>query len=73
MKIPRALQALIGVVLSLALFGSPAVLAQSIMRSPTINIPARIPSINPNVAGRAVTGIGGNSLRYRPPCRRRWD
>jgi subtilisin family serine protease len=68
MKIPRALQALIGIVLSLALFGSPAVLAQSIMRSPTINIPARIPSINPNVAGRAVTGIGGNSLRYRPPC-----
>ncbi|MGZ5875526.1 MAG: S8 family serine peptidase [Bradyrhizobium sp.] len=45
------------------------------MRSPSINIQSRIPSINPmvprfdpNLAGRVVTGVGGNILRIRPAC-----
>jgi hypothetical protein len=52
--------------------------AQSIMRTPNLNIESRVPSINtniapridPNVAGRAVTGIGRTTpnLRIRPAC-----
>ena len=50
--------------------GSP-VHAQSIMRSPSINIGSRIPTINPtvaprvnpNIAGRAVTGVGRTTAR----------
>jgi hypothetical protein len=67
-RMRRRLVGLILVSLPLAFLGSSVGLAQSIMRSPTINIPSRIPSINPNLAGRAVTGVGGNSLRVRPPC-----
>ena len=55
-----------------------AVHAQSAMRSPSINIQSRIPTINPtvtprinsNIAGTAVTGIGRTSpnLRTFPAC-----
>ena len=55
-----------------------AVHAQSAMRSPSINIQSRIPTINPtvtprinsNIAGPAVTGIGRTSpnLRTSPAC-----
>jgi hypothetical protein len=55
-----------------------AVHAQSAMRSPSINIQSRIPTINPtvaprinsNIAGTAVTGIGRTSpnLRTSPAC-----
>jgi hypothetical protein len=49
--------------------------AQSIMRSPNLNISSRVPSIdhgphiyiNPNLAGRAVTGNGYN-IRTQSPC-----
>ncbi|SHG76663.1 S8 family serine peptidase [Bradyrhizobium erythrophlei] len=59
-------------VLPLASFGS-AVQAQSIMRSPSINIGSRMPTIspvNPGIAGRAVIGIDRMTpnLRTRPPC-----
>ena len=55
---------------------SPAGHAQSIMRTPSINIPTRIPTINPtvvpridpNVAGRAVTSVGGSTQRICPAC-----
>src|SRR5580692_7924059 len=58
-----------------AYFDGAAVQAQSIMRSPNLNIGARVPTmtvtprINPNVGGLAVTGIDrtGN-LRTRPAC-----
>ena len=64
----RRFNGLILAFLPFAFLASSEVLAQSIMRSPTINIPSRIPGINPNLAGTAVTGVGGNSLRVRPPC-----
>jgi hypothetical protein len=68
MKMRRWFNGLIVALLPVAFLGGSAALAQSIMRSPTINIPSRIPNINPNLAGRAVTGLGGNILRARPPC-----
>jgi hypothetical protein len=60
-----------------AYFVGSAVQAQSIMRSPNLNIGARVPTmttvtprINPNVAGTAVTGIDrtGPNLRTTPAC-----
>ena len=45
--------------------------AQAIMRPPNLNIPSRAPSlprINPNLGGRAVTGLNGNGLRIQSPC-----
>lgn len=44
-----------------------AALAQA-MRSPNINVAPRIPHIDPNIAGRAVTGVMGDSNRIRPDC-----
>jgi hypothetical protein len=64
----RAALALIVAIVPVAHFGSAAVHAQSIMRSPGINIPSRIPSINPNLAGRAVSGVGGTTPRLRSAC-----
>ena len=64
--------------LPFAYFDGSAVHAQNIMRSPNLNIESRIPSINPtvapridpNIAGRAVTGIGRTTpnLRTYPAC-----
>jgi len=60
----RAALALMAVAVTLGYLGAPAVRAQSIMRSPSINIGSRIPSYNPtlgpriapNIAGRVITG-----------------
>jgi len=68
MQMRRRFQLLIAAFLPFAFIGCSAALAQSIMRSPSINIPSRIHNINPNLAGRAVNGVGGNGLRVRPPC-----
>ena len=72
--------------LPFAVLGGPAVEAQSFMRSPGFNIPSRIPTlgstggprinptvvprIDPNMAGRTVTGLGSTSPTFRiyPPC-----
>jgi hypothetical protein len=62
----RAATALISAALPFACLDGSAIHAQSIMRSPSINIESRIPTINPtvaprvnpNIAGRAVTGVG---------------
>ncbi len=64
--------------LAFAYLGGSAVQAQSIMRSPNLNIQPRIPTINPtvvpridpNIAGRAVTGIARTTpnLRTYPAC-----
>jgi Subtilase family len=59
----------------LAGWGARPAFAQSIMRSPNLNIPSRMPSldhgptlhINPNFAGRGVTGLG-NDIRIHPSC-----
>jgi hypothetical protein len=61
-KMCRAALALTSPALSLAYLGGSAVQAQSIMRSPSISVSSRIPTvtphINPNIAGTAVTRIG---------------
>jgi subtilisin family serine protease len=57
-------------------WGCSAASAQSIMRSPNLNISSRVPSlehgphinINPNLAGRAVTGLNGYNIRIPSPC-----
>jgi subtilisin family serine protease len=76
MKMRRAVFALIVAMLPFAAFGNSAADAQIIVRSVTISVPSRIPSINPtmapridpNLAGRALTGVGANTSRIRPAC-----
>jgi subtilisin family serine protease len=68
----KILPATVSLLAALPLFvgGSPAS-AQSIMRSPSLNISSRVPTmprIDPNVAGRAVTGLNGNNIRIQPSC-----
>ena len=69
-KTQRAVLALSVAALPFGYLDGATVHAQSIMRSPNLNIGARIPSINPtvaprinpNIAGRVVSGVDG-----RPP------
>src|SRR5713226_2094355 len=78
MKTRRAALALAVAALPFAYFDGSAVHAQSIMRSPNLNIQSRIPTINPtitpridpNIAGPAITGIGRTTpnLRISPAC-----
>ncbi len=71
-KTRRAALALTVAALPFAYLGGSAVQAQSVMRSPNLNIQSRIPTINPtvvpridpNIAGRAVTP----NLRTYPAC-----
>ena len=78
MRLRRA--ALLLTIATLPLIVGPAVEAQSIMRSPNLNIGARVPSmtavapppvavvtprINPNVAGTAVTGVDRTNPNLR--------
>src|SRR6266403_347173 len=75
-KTRRAALALTVAALPFAYLAGPAVQAQSIMRSPNLNIQSRIPTINPtvpridpNIAGRAVTAIARTpNLRTYPAC-----
>src|SRR5713226_921669 len=76
-KARRAALALTVVALPFAYLGGSAVQAQSAMRSPNLNIQSRIPTItptvvpriDPNIAGRAVTGIARTpNLRTYPAC-----
>jgi subtilase family protein len=72
---PVALSLLVALPLWVVGGGSTAS-AQSIMRSPNLNISSRVPSldhgphiyINPNLAGRAVTGMNGYNIRIQSPC-----
>src|SRR5450631_2381740 len=69
MKARRAALPLIAAVLPMAAFGGSAVQAQSIMRSPNLNISSRIPSIN--TVPRIDTNIAGRTtpnLRTSPGC-----
>jgi hypothetical protein len=78
MKTRRAALALAVAALPFAYFDGSAVHAQSIMRSPNLNIQSRIPTLNPtitpridpNIAGTAITGIGRTTpnLRTSPAC-----
>jgi hypothetical protein len=67
LKILPAMASFLAALLLVAWGGAPA-LAQSMMRSPSLNISSRIPHIDPNIAGRAVTGLNADTLRIRPPC-----
>ena len=51
-------------------WGAAPALAQNMMRGPNLNIGPRVPHImiNPNLAGRAGTGLNGDNLRIRSPC-----
>jgi subtilisin family serine protease len=76
--------ALAAVALLFSQFDGPAVHAQAFARPPAINIPARTPSIgpavtphvdsmrimriDPNTAGRAVTGLDRTTSRIRSSC-----
>ncbi len=76
LKTRRAALALAVAASPFAYQGGSAVQAQSIMRSPNLNIQSRIPTINPtvpridpNIAGRAVTAIARTpNLRTYPSC-----
>src|SRR5258708_644218 len=78
MKTRRGALALAVAALPFAYFNGSAVYAQSVMRSPNLNIQSRIPTINPtvtpridpNIAGTAVIGIGRTTpnLRISPAC-----
>jgi hypothetical protein len=78
MKIQRAALALAVAALPLAYLDSPAVRAQAFMRSPSISVGSRIPTItptvtpriDPNIAGRGIVGIGRTSpnLRTNQAC-----
>src|ERR1700723_599777 len=68
----KILPATVSLLAALPLFagGSPAS-AQSIMRTPSLNISSRVPTmprIDPNLAGRAITGLNGNNIRIQPSC-----
>lgn len=73
----RAALALITAALPFAYVDGSTVQAQSIMRSPNLNVGARVPTItptitpriDPNIAGRAVTGSGRTTgLRTNQGC-----
>ena len=64
----RAALALTAAALPLACLDAPAIHAQNIMRSPTISVQSRIPSINPNVGPRINPNIAGavEGVRINP-------
>jgi subtilisin family serine protease len=81
MKMRRAARVLVAAALLLAYFGGSTVQAQSIMRTPNLNVGARIPTVgpsvtsridpniarvDPNIAGRAV--VGTSRLRTSGGC-----
>ena len=71
-----AVPALIAAILPFAYLSGPAVQAQSAMRSPSINIQSRVPTIttvvaprvDPNIAGRVDIGSGRNTPSIRSAC-----
>jgi len=71
MKARRAAWALAAMVLSSMLCAGAELHAQGFMRSPSLNIGARGPTINsnigPSIAGRAVTNVGRTVTAVRPP------
>src|SRR5438034_2907905 len=70
-KTRRAALALTVAALPFAYLGGSAVQAQSVMRSPNLNIQSRIPTINPTVVPRIDPNIAGRTtpnLRTYPAC-----
>jgi subtilisin family serine protease len=58
-KMRRAALVLTAVILPFACLGGPAIHAQSIMRSPNLNIGARAPSFSPDVGSRGEPNFSG--------------
>lgn len=75
LNIPALMASFLAALVMSTGWGAPAQ-AQNMMRSPTINIPSRVPSfdhgphvyINPNLAGRAITGFDRDNIRVGSPC-----
>ena len=75
LKRRAAALSLLAALLLLAGWGAAPAFAQSIMRSPNLNISSRVPSLDrgaritldPNLAGRAVTGLNGYTIRAQSP------
>src|SRR6266581_6918639 len=70
-KTRRAALALTVAALPFAYLGCSALQAQSVMRSPNLNIQSRIPTINPTVVPRIDPNIAGRTtpnLRTYPAC-----
>ena len=70
-KMRRAAVALTVAALPFAYLGCSALQAQSVMRSPNLNIQPRIPTINPTVVPRIDPNIAGRmtpNLRTYPAC-----
>ena len=65
MKARRGVLILSAALLPLLAFAASAVHAQSIMRSPNLNVGSRAPTINPNIAARPNLGID-TVARTRP-------
>jgi hypothetical protein len=61
MKSRHVAMALVIAALPFAYLDTPAAFAQSIMRTPNLNIDTRIPTINPNVAPRIDPNIAGRA------------
>src|SRR5258705_2673441 len=61
MKSRHVAMALVVAALPFAYLDTPAAHAQSIMRTPNLNIDTRIPTINPNVAPRIDPNIAGRA------------
>src|SRR3984885_4456618 len=71
LKIRPVMVSLLAVLSLLVGWGNSPALAQSAVRSLSVNIPSRVPTmprIDPNIAGRAVTGLNGNNIRIQPSC-----
>ena len=71
LKRQAAVLSLLAALLLPAGWGAAPASAQAIMRAPNLNIPSRAPSlprIDPNLGGRAVTGLNGNGLRIQSSC-----
>jgi hypothetical protein len=71
LKIRSVMVSLLAVLSLLVGWGNSPALAQSAVRSLSVNIPSRVPTmprIDPNIAGRAVTGLNGNNIRIQPSC-----
>src|ERR1700727_4053219 len=71
LKIRPVMVSLLAVLSLLVGWGNSPALAQSAMRSLSVNIPSRVPTmprLDPNIAGRAVTGLNRNNIRIQPSC-----
>src|SRR3984957_2962516 len=71
LKIRPVMVSLLAVFSLLVGWGNSRTLEKSPMRTLSANFPSWVPAmprIDPNIAGRAVTGLNGNNIRIQPSC-----